>query len=785
LKEYVGKRVKRKEDYRFVTGTGQYVADIKLADMAEATFVRSTHAHAKIESVDVSEALAMKGVYAVLTGEDLEGIVKPLTEAESHCYLPPIIVEEINPVSKSNLEYVLAKDRVVYVGQPIAVVVAENRYLAEDAASLIKIQYASLPVVVDPYEALKEGASLIQDHLDSNLQAHFQLHVGDCEEALLQADHVIREVLKSPRVASNPIETRGVVAHYDNRSDQLHIWTSTQLPYEVRHYVGKSLGMREENIRVTAPDVGGGFGPKGGVYPEEVVIGYLAKLLMKPVKWIEDRLEHMSASRHSRDQIHDVEVFFKNDGTILGIKDEFLLDVGAINYFAFTCAYNSVAHFRGPYKVPNFYVNCKVVLTNKTPNVPYRGAGRPEVVFTMDRIIDIVAKELNMDPVLVMHKNMIKAEEMPYDQGMYYKDGGKLIYDSGDYPAALKMALELSGYEEIRKKQNEWREQGKYIGIGISSNVEGTGVGPFEGASISINQSGQVLVHVGSTPQGQSHETVFAQICADELGVDFEDVKVKAGDTSLLQYGAGTYASRSAVNAGSAIHGAALKVKSKLFGLAQMMGLEEQDLELKGGCVCSISQPENKLTLKELAAAAAPGPRCKMPDGLEPGLQATYYFVPPTVTYSSSTHAAVVEVDIETCQVSIQDYVIVHDSGKVINPMIVEGQIQGGLAQGIGTALYEEVVHNEQGQVLTGTYMDYLLPTSMEIPTAKQGEQEFLSTRNPLGIKGVGESGTISPPAALANAVVDALSHLKITITQLPISPERLFRLIQDAKKSI
>jgi aerobic carbon-monoxide dehydrogenase large subunit len=292
-----------------------------------------------------------------------------------------------------------------------------------------------------------------------------------------------------------------------------------------------------------------------------------------------------------------------------------------------------------------------------------------------------------------------------------------------------------------------------------------------------------VLVHVGSTPQGQSHETVFAQICADELGVAFEDVKVKAGDTSLLQYGAGTYASRSAVNAGSAIHGAALKVKSKIVALAQIMGLEEQDLELKDGCVCSISQPEKKLTLKELAAAAAPGPRCKMPDGLEPGLQATYYFVPPTVTYSSSTHAAVVEVDIETCQVSILDYVIVHDSGKVINPMIVEGQIQGGLAQGIGTALYEEVVHNEQGQLLTGTYMDYLIPTSMEIPTAKQGEQEFLSTRNPLGIKGVGESGTISPPAALANAVVDALSHLKITITQLPISPERLFRLIQDAKK--
>lgn len=779
----IGQSFRRKEDHRFVTGTGQYVADIRMDNMAEAAFIRSTYAHARIKSIDRSAALAMDDVYAVITGEDLVGKVGLMSEMESHCRLPKHIEDQIKPIMKHNVEPVLATGKVKYVGQNVVCIVAKNRYIAEDAAALVKIDYEPLPAVVDPFEALKEGAPLVQDDLDDNMQAYFHLPVGSWEEAVSKADHVIKGRFTSPRVGSNPIETRGVVASYDNRTDFLNIWSSTQMPFEIRHYVAKLLGLVEQNIRVVAPDVGGGFGPKGGLYPEEVLLAYLAKQLKRPVRWIEDRMEHMSGARHSRDQIHDLEVAYTKDGTILGVKDDFVLDVGAINYFALTCAYNSAAHFRGAYKIPVFDLTCRIALTNKTPNVPYRGAGRPEVVFAMDRIVDLIARELGMDPVEVMLKNIIPAEEMPYSQGMYYKDGGELIYDSGNYPEAFEMALEMSRFKEIRANQEQWRKEGTYIGIGFSSNVEGTGVGPFEGAKVSIDPSGQVILHVGSSSQGQSHETVFGQVAGDVFGVSLDRVTVKNGDTVALGYGAGTYASRSAVNAGSAAHLASVKLREKMLAVAgNVLEIAPEELTMQDGVIFAVSQPEKKITFPELAAAATPGMRCKVPEGMDPGLEATHYFVPPTVTYSSSVHAAVVEVDIETGFVKIRNYYIVHDSGRVINPMVVEGQVQGGFAQGIGTALYEEVVHNENGQLLTGTYMDYLLPTSMEVPVAVQGEQEYYSTRNPLGVKGVGESGAISTPAAIANAVVDALAPFHVKIDRLPVSPNRVFDLLQDAQ---
>lgn len=781
----VGQSLRRKEDYRMVTGTGMFVADIKKPGMVEATFVRSTHAHAKIKKIDVEAAKAMEGVYAVYTGEDLVGRVKPLTQIDSHCRLPKHIEEQIKPIMFNNEEPVLAQGKVMYVGQSVAVVVAKNRYVAEDAAALIKVDYEPLPSAVDPFKALEKGAPLVQDSMENNLQAYFHLPVGDYEEVLKKADHVLSGRFISPRVSSNPIETRGVVADYESRGDQLHIWSSTQMPYEIRHYVAKLLGLVEQNIRVTAPDVGGGFGPKGGLYTEEVMLAFLARELKRPIRWIEDRIESMSAARHSRDQIHDIEVAFMNDGTILGLRDHFVLDVGAINYFAFTCAYNSAAHFRGAYKIPVFDLTCKIALTHKTPNVPYRGAGRPEVVLAMDRMVDRIARHLGKDPAEVMLKNIIPAEEMPYSQGMYYKDGGELIYDSGDYPEAMQMALEMSGYKDIRAKQEVWRKEGRYVGIGISSNVEGTGVGPFEGAKAAIDAFGQVMIHTGSSPQGQSHETVFGQVAGDVLNVGLDKVTVKCGDTALLGFGAGTYASRSAVNAGSATHFAAEKLRTKVLVVAGcVMGIPAEELTMKDGVVYSQKDPKQKMTFAQVYEAAAPGPRCKVPLGMEPGLEATHYFVPPTVTYSSSFHVAEVEVDIETCFVKLNSYYIVHDSGRVINPMIVEGQVQGGFAQGLGTALYEEIVYNENGQLLTGTYMDYLMPTAMEVPKAVQGEQEYYSTRNPLGVKGVGESGAISSPAAIANAVVDALSPFNVKIDRLPISPNRVFSLLQESQNA-
>lgn len=784
MSNYVGKSIKRKEDYRLLTGAGKFVADIQLADLTEAVFVRSPHAHAKIISIDTSKAESIDGVYAVLTGVTIDEKLKPLTQFEAHAALPPHLKEQINAKIRFNFEDILAKSTVIYVGQPLAVVVAKNRYIAEDAAGLIEVVYEALSANVDPFEALKSDAISIQKQIGHNLQSDFHLVVGNSETASSIADHTLKARIKTPRLSSNPMETRGVVASFDTRTNQLQIWSSTQLPFEVRATVARCLDFVEQNIIVIAPDVGGGFGPKGGVYPEEIVVAYLSVKLKKPVRWIEDRIEHMTSSRHSRDQIHDIEVYFNQEGTILGIKDEFIIDSGAVNYFGLTCAYNSAFHLRGAYKIPNYDVKCKIVLTNKTPNVPFRGAGRPEVVFVMDRIIDMIARKLDIDPVEVMKKNIILPEDMPYDQGILVKDGARLIYDSGDYMDALNKALEMVDYQNFRENQKELKKQGKWIGIGISSYVEGTGAGPFEGAHLSVDISGHVIAHLGSASQGQGHETVFAQIAADDLGLSPDNITVRVGETSVLPLGAGTYASRSAVNAGSAIHGASLKLREKVLKVAaSLLDAPTDDLQIRNGKIFSKNVPEECITYRDIAHAARPGKLGKLPPDIEPGLDVTHYFVPPTVTFSSSVHIAKVEVDKGTGFVKILDYSTVHDCGKVINPMIVDGQLQGGIAQGIGSALYEEVIYDQTGQLLSGTYMDYLIPTSMEIPTVRKSHQEFLSTRNPLGIKGVGEGGAISPPAAIANAVVDALMPLNVSINELPITPSKVRNWIKVAEK--
>ncbi|MEH6992320.1 xanthine dehydrogenase family protein molybdopterin-binding subunit [Neobacillus drentensis] len=784
MKKYVGQSIKRKEDYRLVTGTGQFVADIKLAGMLEAVFVRSPQAHAIIRHIDTSKAKELPGVHIILIGNDIKEKINPITQFESHSAVPPNVAKEINPKIQFNAESVLAVDKVMYVGQPVAVVVAENRYIAEDAADLIKVEYEQLKPIVDPFEAMKEGSPLVHEQVDQNIQMEFHLSIGDAKQAEQQADRILKTRVQTPRLSSNPIETRGVIADYDNRTDQMHVWSATQLPFEVRATIAHCLGWTEQNIRVTAPDVGGGFGPKGGVHPEEILIPYISNQLNRPVKWVEDRLEHLTSARQSRDQVHDVIVAYNSDGTILSLRDEFVVDSGAVNFFGFTCAYNTAYHLRGAYKIPNYDIKSRIVLTNKTPNVPFRGAGRPEAVFTMDRVIDMIARKLMLDPVEVMKKNMIQAHEMPYDQGILVKDGAKLIYDSGDYPAALNQALEMVDYEGFRERQKELKKAGKNIGIGISTYVEGTGAGPFEGALLSVDSSGKVIAHLGASPQGQGHETVFAQIGADALGLTPDDIVIKVGDTAVLPFGAGTYASRSAVNAGSAMHEASLKLRKKVLAIAGIMLETTPDvIEIEEGKIFSKDDQAHFLTLKDIFKRARPAARPPLPPEIEPGLQVTHYFVPPTVTFASSVHVAEVEVDKETGFVELQNYSVVHDCGTVINPMIVDGQIQGGIAQGIGSALYEEVVYNENGQLLTGTYMDYLLPTSMEIPTVKKGHQQHLSTRNPLGVKGVGEGGAISPPAAIANAIVDALSDLEIVINQLPVSPSRLRGLIKEAEK--
>jgi carbon-monoxide dehydrogenase large subunit len=513
-----------------------------------------------------------------------------------------------------------------------------------------------------------------------------------------------------------------------------------------------------------------------------LIVPYLSIVLDRPVRWIEDRREHLLSTAHSRDQVHTVEIACTSDGRIIALRDRFQLDCGAYNPFSLTCAYNTAAHLRGPYAIPNYRIRGECVLTNKMPNVPYRGAGRPEAVFTMDRIIDEAARRLDMDPAEMRFRNLIKAEDMPYDQGMLYRDGGRVVYDGGDYPAALEKVMKLVGYEDVRARQAAGTE--RPLGVGLSFYVEGTGIGPYEGAMVRVDPSGQVVAHVGSAPHGQSHETTLAQIVADSLGVDLGEVAVRAGDTGLLPHGIGTFASRSAVTGGAALIGAAGRVREKIMAVASvMLEVDPEDLVLDGGRVEAKGAPTRSLALAEIAHAAAPGPRSLVPEGMDHGLEASYYFVPPTVTFAYGVHAVVIEVDEELGSIELEKYAVVHDSGKLLNPTVVEGQIHGGVAQGIGCALYEEIVYDDECQLLTSTFMDYLLPTSMEVPHIDQDHQEWGTDRNPLGVRGVGEGGAISPPAAIANALADAYRSKGLEQVPIPLSPERVWTAIRAAGK--
>lgn len=778
---FVGQSFRRKEDKKLLTGNANYVSNMKEINMIEASFVRSSYAHAKIKQIHTEKAKALDGVIAVVIAKDIEGEVAPIP-ALAEFDMPESLVERINPIINECPEDIMAKDKVIYVGQLVAVVLANNRYIAEDAASLIKVEYEILPVITDPSEAVKSDSPNIHPHIDGNVQASFELEIGNLEETFKNADEIISARFEIPRVSSNPMETRGVLAKYDQQQEQLIMWSSTQVPYLVRRYLTKCLHLNESDVRVIAPDVGGGFGPKANVYPEEIILGYLAKKFKRPVKWVEDRLEHLLTTRHARDQVHEVQIAMKANGKILGIKDEFVLDSGAYNPQMLVNAYNSAAHLRGVFNIPNYAIKSQCVFTNKTPNFAYRGAGRPEAVFVMDRIIYHVAKHLKLDIVEVIRKNIIQTEEMPFDTGIYYRDGAKAVYDSGNYPEALDMALKMVDYENFRRKQLEKRSEGKYLGVGFSSYIEGTGIGPYEGALVRVDTTGQVVIHTGSSPHGQSHETVFSQICADELEVHPDQITVKAGDTSLLPFGIGTFASRSAVVVGSALKIASKKLRDKLVAVAaEILECDRSEVTLDNGKAIGILG--QSVDFARLSAALKPGPFSKLPDDIELGAEAIHYFVPSTVTYSSGIHVAVVEVNKDTGFANIVDFIVVHDCGKVINPIIVEGQLQGGVAQGIGEAMYEEAVYDKSGQMITGTFMDYLIPTSMEIPTVRMNHQENLSTRNDSGFKGVGEGGAISPLGAIANGVNDALSFIDVSFDRLPVSPNAVYHAIKEAEE--
>jgi aerobic carbon-monoxide dehydrogenase large subunit len=772
---YVGRPLRRREDRRLLTGQGQFVADIALPRMLHAVFVRSPLAHATIRAVDLARAAAAPGVELALNGAELLQLLPPGPEGQ--IAMPSKWSTQIEHKFLSPRQPLLAHDKVRHLGEAVAVIVAETRYQAEDAAELVALDLDELPAVVDPEAALHSDAPLVHERFQTNLIGSFTVGKGDAARALAAAPHRLARRFYHHRYAAVPMECRGIISEYDRRTDSIMSWSSTQVVHRVRSDIAATLGMPEARVRVVAPDVGGGFGGKGHAYPEDLLIPFLARRLSRPVRWIEERREHFMAATHSRDQLHDVEIGFDDEGHILAIRDDYLVDCGAWNPIGSGVAYNTAVHLTGPYKIAHLAASGRVVATTKTPNAPYRGAGRPEACFAMERLVDLVARELRLDPVEVRRRNMVRADEMPYAAGLPYRDGEPIVYDSGDYPGGLDKALDaLGGLAAFRRRQQEARQQGRWLGLGIGCYIEGTGVGPFEGAVVRIDPSGKIYISSGACNHGQGMETVFAQIVADQWKVSPEDVVVTTGDTAAIPIGFGTMASRSTVTVSAAIHHASERLRDKAFAIAaNLLECAPADLELRdGGRVGVVGVPGAEISLARLAHAARPGWDHGRPQGVAAGLEETYYWEPPTVTWSYAVHAAIVEVDAETGQVAIENYAVAHDCGVVVNPMLVEGQVIGGTAQGLGGILREAIAYDGNGQLLSGTLMDYALPTAADIPAIRVVHQHSPSPLNPLGVKGVGEGGAVAPPAAIANAVCDALAPFGIELNATPIRGERI-----------
>jgi carbon-monoxide dehydrogenase large subunit len=768
---FIGARVERAEDDELLTGKGVFVDDIDFPGMLHAYVVRSPHAHAKILRIETSEAKALAGVADVVTFADLGDVRRfPLT-------IP-------HPNLKQLTEFPLAKEKVRYVGEPVAVIVAASRQIAEDAAALVEVNYETLAPCVDIESALDENAPLVHESETDNIAGFMKQKAGDVDKAFAEADHVIHEKLAMHRGGCHAIETRGIVAQFVPKDGFLTIWASCQGPHRIRRTLLQLMDIPEHKVRVVAPRVGGGFGPKGGFYPENFLLPWLAIRLGTAVKWIEDRYEHFIASRQERDQTHWIEAAFNNDGKIVGLKNFFLYDTGAYTT-SLVVPWITLATMPGPYKIPNLQLEFKAVFTNKVTAMVVRGAGRPQAVYAMEKIIDRVARELKMDPAEVRRRNFIQKDEYPYAVGIIYRDNNLLEYDSGDYPACLEKALELIGYEEVRAAQAEARKHGVRLGVGIAAYVEGTGFGPYEGGSVRVASDGKVYVFSGAASQGQGQETALGQICADYLGVDYKNVHVVTGDSAVIAHGVGTFASRVMVTAGNAVAEAALQVRQKaLENAAAKLECSSDDLDVTNGEIYVKGSAQKKLALSKLAHEL--GNRVSgftLNQNVEPGLEATVYYSPRRSTHSNGVHVAVVKVDEETGHVEVQKYAVAHDCGTIINPMLVDGQIHGGVAHGIGNALYEEVIHDETGQILNASYMDYYLPGSMEVPRMEVAHIETPTPLNPLGCKGAGEGGTIPSPAAVALAIQDALLDLNVKVDRLPITPETLLRLIEEAKR--
>jgi len=772
--KWVGQRMKRKEDPRLIQGLAHYVDDLALPGQLYAAFLRSPYAHARLQRIDRSAAERAPGVVAVLVGEDVRGVLGMIPTASALPELkvpphPPLAIEEVN-----------------HVGEPVAVVVADDRYRARDAVDLIEVDYEPLPAVTDPEKALEKNSPRVHAQFKDNQACLWKVEAGFPDKAFAKAAHVVRQRFVNQRLIPVAMEPRGVLASYDAGAEQLTVWSSTQIPHLLRTQLAAMLNVPEMRVRVIAPEVGGGFGSKLNVYGEEALIAHLAMKLGRPVKWIETRRENFLATIHGRDQINDVEAAVTKDGRILALKVRLTADLGAYHQLL-TAVIPTLTGLLllGCYKIPAVKIEYVGVFTNKMATDAYRGAGRPEATFLIERMVDLVALDLGIDPVEVRRKNFPRPKDFPYSTPT------GVIYDSGNYEATLKKALEQVDYTKLREEQKRLWKQGRYLGIGLSTYVEICAMGPssampaggWESGTVRIEPTGKVTVLTGASPHGQGQETSFAQIVADELGISPEDVIVTHGDTQAVPYGIGTFGSRATAVGGTAMFLSLQKLKQKLARMAgHLLKVDPKRIEIGEGKLFVKGSPKKSKTFLEVVQAAYMAKT--LPAGFEPGLEATTFFEPSNFTFPFGAHVCVVEVDAETGDVHIRRYVAVDDCGNVINPLLVDGQVHGGIVQSIGQALFEEAVYDENGQLVTGELMDYAIPRAGDVPRLETARTVTPSPVNPMGVKGVGEAGTIAATPAIVNAVVDALRPLGVRDIRMPLKRERIWEILQAGKRA-
>jgi carbon-monoxide dehydrogenase large subunit len=771
LGELIGARVPRLEDRALLTGGARFVDDITCPGVLHAAFVRSPHPHALIRSVDASAARAMAGVVAVLTLDDLAPVLRQRR-----------MVRVSN--SGTNLDrswpFALADGEVSFVGEPVAIVLAADRYIAEDAAVLVAVDYDVKPAATDCRKT--ERAPPVRRELNSNQVISYQVTYGDVEAAFAKAAHVVREQLWIHRGGAHSMEGRGILAQISDR--ETGIWASTQKPHDLRTAFADYIDLDESRLRVATPDVGGGFGPKLCVYPEDVAVVAAATLLRRSVKWIEDRREHFTNAAQERDQYWSVELAADDDGKIRGLRGRLIHDIGAYALQDVNIPYNSATTLTGPYVVPALTMDVAAIHTNKAPVSSVRGAGYPQAAFAMERMLDRLAQSLKLDRAELRRRNLIAAEKMPYLKPLKARSGEQVQYDSGDYPGCQAEILRAVAWDDFPRRQAQARAENRYIGIGLAHGIKGTGRGPFEFGNVRVSPTGHITVSTGAAPMGQGLATALAQICADAFGVGAQAVTVITGDTAAAPLGLGGFASRQTVTAGSSVSIAARAVAAKARKLAShMLEAAEEDLEIVDGEVRVVGAPQLAVKLGELARVLKGAPGYGFPQGMEPGLESSAMFRVDRLAYSNACHAVEVEVDVETGAVRILRYIAMQDCGRRVNPLIVEGQVHGGIAHGIGNALFEWMGYDAAGQPVTTTFADYLLPTATEVPKFETLYKESPSPHNPLGVKGVGEVGVIPAAAAIISAIEDALSPFHVRIAQAPIMPHELVALIAQGGK--